>query len=65
MVMMFFVGKAFSERDEKALKALVPIALSMFMYTVVIGLASLLITDLISVGQFAEWCGTKLNIVKK
>ncbi|MGB8954213.1 MAG: hypothetical protein WCC10_02485 [Tumebacillaceae bacterium] len=63
MVFMFFVGKAFAERNEKGLRTLVPITLSIFLYTVVTGLLIFIVTDVVSIEQFAEWCGTKLNII--
>lgn len=64
IVFMFFTGKQFAERNEKGLRVMVPITLSIFLYTVVTGLAVFLITDVISIAEFAEWCGTKLNIIE-
>lgn len=50
-----FAGK------ENALKRLVPAGMSVWLYTAISGLAVFVITDVVSVGAFAEWCGTKLS----
>jgi uncharacterized membrane protein YozB (DUF420 family) len=68
LVNIVFIGaiaKHFGDRNDAALRRLVPAAMSVFMYTVVVGISVLLVTDVVSVGQFAEWCGTKLQVVKK
>lgn len=57
---MMAIGKYYSERNIKALNRLVPAALSVFLYTVMTGILTLVITDMISVGEFAEWCGTRI-----
>ncbi|MFD2171839.1 hypothetical protein [Tumebacillus lipolyticus] len=57
---MMFIGKYISERNIKALNRLVPAAMSVFLYTVITGVLTLVITDMISVGEFAEWCGTRI-----
>jgi len=58
-----FIGMAFSDRNEKKLQSLVSAGMSVFMYTVLIGLVVLLVTDMISIGEFAEWCGNRLSEV--
>ncbi|GAB6936131.1 hypothetical protein JCM14720_20520 [Calditerricola yamamurae] len=50
-----FAGK------EQALKRLVPTGMSVWLYTAITGLAVFVITDVVSVSEFAEWCGTKLT----
>jgi magnesium-transporting ATPase (P-type) len=62
---MMFMGKYFSERNMKALNRLVPAAMSVFLYTVATGVLTLVITDMISVGEFAEWCGTRIMELTK
>ncbi|ASS76432.1 hypothetical protein CIG75_16690 [Tumebacillus algifaecis] len=57
---MMAIGKYYSERNIKALNRLVPAALSVFLYTVATGVLTLVLTDMISVGEFAEWCGTRI-----
>jgi uncharacterized membrane protein YozB (DUF420 family) len=59
------IAKYFGDRNEKQLRSLVPAAMSVFLYTVVVGVACLVITDVITVGEFAEWCGTKLQQISQ
>lgn len=58
------IGKFYSERNEKALRRLVPAAMSVFMYTIIMGVVVLVLTDMITIGQFTQWCGTKIGLVK-
>lgn len=58
------IGIYFSDRNEKALRRLVPAAMSVFMYTIIIGVLVLVLTDMITIGQFTQWCGTKIGVVK-
>lgn len=65
VIFIIMIGKNFAERNEKALRRLVPAAMSVFIYTVLIGLVTLIVTDMITVGQFASWCGQKLTSIVK
>ncbi|MGZ4031664.1 MAG: hypothetical protein ACXVP5_00890 [Tumebacillaceae bacterium] len=58
------IMKFYSERNEKALRRLVPASMSVFMYTIIIGVIVLVLTDMITVAQFTQWCGTKIGLVK-
>lgn len=53
--------KYYGDRNEKQMRSLVPATMSIIFYAVVIGLAVLVITNMISIGEFADWCGTKLQ----
>jgi uncharacterized membrane protein YozB (DUF420 family) len=61
LVFIGFIGYYYSNRNDAKLRSVVPAAMSVFIYTVFIGITVLLITDMISIGQFAEWCGTRLK----
>jgi uncharacterized membrane protein YozB (DUF420 family) len=65
IIFILLIGKHFAERNEKALRRLVPAAMSVFMYTVLLGILTLVVTDMITVGQFASWCGEKLAAIAK
>lgn len=58
------IGKFYSERNDKALRRLVPAAMSVFMYTIIMGVIVLVLTDMITIGQFTQWCGTKIGLVQ-
>lgn len=59
------VGWYGDAKDGKVLRRLVPGAMAVWMYAVVVGIAVMIITDVVSVGQFAEWCGTRLKELVK
>ncbi len=65
-VILFVIAIAFHfGGKEKKLVRLVPAAMSVWLFTVMLGLAILLLTNVMTVGQFAEWCGVKfLGLVK-
>lgn len=45
--------------NTKALNRFVPAAMSVWIYTVLMGIIVFIQCDLIQIGQFAEWCGLK------
>lgn len=65
VVFLAAIGIKFSERNEKALARLIPAAMSVFFYTIVMGILTLVITDMISIDQFTQWCGTKIAVIAK
>ena len=65
IIFVLMIGKNFAERNETALRRLVPAAMSVFMYTVLIGVVTLVVTDMLTVGQFASWCGQKFTSLVK
>lgn len=52
-------------KNGKVLRRLVPGAMAVWMYAVVVGLTVLIITDVVSVSEFAEWCGTRVKELVK
>lgn len=63
--MIAAVGWYGDSKDGKVLRRLVPGAMAVWMYAVVVGITVLIITDVVHVGEFAEWCGQKvMEIVK-
>jgi len=58
------IGFRLAERNEKKLNSYVPAAMSVFLYTVLTGILVLVVTDMITIGQFAEWCGTRIGVIK-
>jgi len=65
IVFIAFIGMAFSDASEKKLRSIVPAAMSVFIYTVLVGVTVLVVTDMIDIGQFAEWCGVRLQELVK
>jgi heme/copper-type cytochrome/quinol oxidase subunit 3 len=65
LIFLAYIGKYFAERNEKKLRTFVPLAMSMFLYTVIVGITVLLVTEMITVGQFAEWCGNRITELLK
>lgn len=65
-VVLFVVAIGFQlRRNENVLKRFIPASMSVWLFTLMLGLAILLLTNVVSVEQFAEWCGTKfLGLVK-
>ncbi len=65
-VVLFLVAIGFHIRgNEKALQRFIPASMSVWLFTLMLGIAILLLTNVISVEQFAEWCGVKfLGLVK-
>lgn len=59
------VGWYGDSKNGKALNRLVPGAMAVWMYAVVVGLAVLLLTEVVTVSQFADWCGTRLQQLVK
>lgn len=55
------VGWYGNSRDVKALSRLVPGAMAVWMYAVVVGLTVLIMTDVVSISEFADWCGTRVT----
>ncbi|MGD8190779.1 hypothetical protein ACQCN2_12435 [Brevibacillus ginsengisoli] len=65
-VILFVVAVAFQlRRNEQALKRFIPASMSVWLFTLMLGLGILLLTNVMSVEQFTEWCGVKfLGLVK-
>jgi len=61
---VMMIGFKFANRNLKSLNSWVPAATSVFLYTVMTGLLCLLVTDVVSVGEFAEWCGIRIGLIK-
>ncbi|BCJ86869.1 hypothetical protein [Effusibacillus dendaii] len=59
------VGWYGDSQNGKALRRLVPGAMAVWTYAVITGIVVLIITDVVSVGQFADWCGTRLQQLVK
>lgn len=59
--MLIAVAKYFGDRNEKQLRSLIPATITVIFYAVVTGLIVLVLTNMMSVGEFADWCGTKLQ----
>ncbi|HEU4963505.1 MAG TPA: hypothetical protein VFV52_06525 [Bacilli bacterium] len=65
LFMIAKIGILFSDRNQKSLNNWVPAAMSVFLYTVILGIIVLLVTDMISVGEFTEWCGKRIGVLEK
>lgn len=65
LVFIAAVGWYGDRKDGKALSRLVPGAMAVWMYAVVIGITVLIVTDVVSVSEFAGWCGTRLKEIVK
>ncbi|WP_027417000.1 hypothetical protein [Aneurinibacillus terranovensis] len=50
---------------EASLTRFIPAATSVWIYTVVMGWLVFIQCDLISIGQFTQWCGTKMSLLTK
>jgi uncharacterized membrane protein YozB (DUF420 family) len=61
--MILFVIGFFYMRPKKiqALNRFIPGALSVWVYTMIMGIVVFIQCDLIQIGQFLEWCGMKLT----
>lgn len=61
-VILFVIAIAFHFRgNEKALKRFIPASMSVWLFTLMLGLGILLLTNVMTVEQFAEWCGVKFT----
>lgn len=61
VAMLMAMGWKYSARNEEALIRLVPTAMTVIMYAVLLGLAILLITNVATVGGFMDWCGIPIT----
>ncbi|MFC4767052.1 hypothetical protein [Effusibacillus consociatus] len=65
LVFIAAVGWYGDSKDGKVLRRLVPGAMAVWMYSVVVGLVVMIVTDVVSVSEFAAWCGTRLTELVK
>ena len=61
-LVLFIVGFFYmGPKKNKSLNRFIPGALSVWVYTMIMGVIVFIQCDLIEVGQFLEWCGMKLT----
>lgn len=60
-LILFIIGIVYMIRRKKALNRFIPAALSVWVYTMIMGIVVFIQCDLMEVGQFLEWCGIKLT----
>lgn len=65
-VVLFVIAIGFQlRRNENALKRFIPASMSVWLFTLMLGIGILLLTNVVTVEQFTEWCGVKfLGLVK-
>ncbi|GAX88478.1 hypothetical protein [Effusibacillus lacus] len=59
------VGWYGDSKNGKVLRRLVPGAMAVWMYAVVVGITVMIVTDVVSISEFAEWCGTRIKEIVK
>lgn len=65
-VILFVIAIGFHFRgNEKALKRFIPASMSVWLFTLMLGIGILLLTNVMTVEQFAEWCGVKFTSILK
>ncbi|GIM46687.1 hypothetical protein DNHGIG_22360 [Collibacillus ludicampi] len=48
-------------KNKQRLRAWVPVVMNVWLYTVIVGIVVIFLTDLMTVSEFADYCGVKLK----
>jgi len=60
VLLLIIAGVYASYRNKEKIRNFFPVVMNVWLYTVAISIVILLVTDVMTVGQFGAWCGTKL-----
>lgn len=61
VVLLCFAGWYSSFANKKKINAFFPVAMNVWLYSVFSGIVIILLENVMTVGQFAAWCGTHLT----
>ncbi|MCF8564048.1 hypothetical protein LLE49_04760 [Alicyclobacillus tolerans] len=61
IILLIYAGWYASYANKKKLNQFFPVAMNVWLYTIVSGIVVLLVENVMTVGQFAAWCGQHIS----